>query len=97
MAAEGAQTWKVMTGDNVGNAVAIVLDQLVYSAPTVQAEIAGGRSSITLGSGDLNRQIQEADDLANILKAGALPAPARIIDETVVGPSHGLRSRIHVR
>lgn len=89
MNAEGAQIWKVMTGDNIGKAVAIVLDDLVYSAPTVQAEIAGGRSSITLGMGDLNRQIQEADDLANILKAGALPAPARIIDETVVGPSLG--------
>ena len=89
MDAEGAQTWKVMTGDNVGKAVAIVLDDLVYSAPVVQAEIAGGRSSISMGTGNLNTQIQEADDLANILKAGALPAPARIIDETVVGPSLG--------
>jgi SecD/SecF fusion protein len=89
MDAEGAQTWKVMTGDNVGKAVAIVLDDLVYSAPIVQAEIAGGRSSISMGTGNLNTQIQEADDLANILKAGALPAPARIIDETVVGPSLG--------
>ncbi|MEX1132976.1 MAG: protein translocase subunit SecDF [Flavobacteriales bacterium] len=89
MNAEGAQIWKVMTGDNIGKTVAIVLDEMVYSAPTVQSEIAGGRSSITLGMGDLNRQIQEADDLANILKAGALPAPARIIDETVVGPSLG--------
>lgn len=86
---EGAQTWKVMTGDNVGKAVAIVLDDLVYSAPIVQTEISGGRSSISMGTGDLNNQIQEADDLANILKAGALPAPARIIDETVVGPSLG--------
>ncbi|HRF80882.1 MAG TPA: protein translocase subunit SecF, partial [Flavobacteriales bacterium] len=86
---EGAQTWKVMTGDNVGKAVAIVLDNLVYSAPIVQTEISGGRSSISMGAGDLNKQIQEAEDLANILKAGALPAPARIIDETVVGPSLG--------
>jgi SecD/SecF fusion protein len=86
---EGAQTWKVMTGDNVGRSVAIVMDNLVYSAPTVISEIAGGRSSISMGGGDLNKQIQEADDLANILKAGALPAPARIIDETVVGPSLG--------
>ena len=86
---EGAQTWKVMTGDNVGKAVAIVLDDLVYSAPIVQSEISGGRSSISLGTGDLNKQIQEADDLSNILKAGALPAPARIIDETVVGPTLG--------
>ncbi|MBK8339130.1 MAG: protein translocase subunit SecDF [Flavobacteriales bacterium] len=89
MDAEGAQTWKVMTGDNVGKCIAIVLDELVYSAPTVISEIGGGRSSISMGSGDLNQQIQEADDLANILKAGALPAPARIIDETIVGPSLG--------
>ena len=89
MNAEGAQVWKVMTGDNIGKAVAIVLDELVYSAPIVQSEIAGGRSSITLGTGDLNKQIQEGEDLANILKAGALPAPARIINETVVGPSLG--------
>lgn len=89
MDAEGAQTWRLMTGENVGRSVAIVLDNLVYSAPVVQSEIAGGRSSISMGSGELNTQIQEAEDLANILKAGALPAPARIIDETIVGPSLG--------
>jgi SecD/SecF fusion protein len=89
MDAEGAQTWKVMTGDNVGKSIAIVLDGLVYSAPVVQGEIAGGSSSISMGSGNLNAQIQEADDLATILKAGALPAPARIIDETVVGAGMG--------
>ena len=89
MDSEGAQTWKLMTGENVGNVIAILLDDLVYSAPNVISEIAGGRSTISMGSGDLNTQIQEADDLANILKAGALPAPARIIDETVVGPSLG--------
>lgn len=86
---EGAQTWAVMTADNVGKQVAIVLDGLVYSAPEVRQEIRGGQSSIEMGSGDINKQIQEAEDLANILKAGALPAPARIIDETVVGPSLG--------
>ncbi|MCB9184969.1 MAG: protein translocase subunit SecD [Flavobacteriales bacterium] len=86
---EGAQTWAVMTADNVGKQVAIVLDGLVYSAPEVRSEIRGGQSSIEMGTGDINKQIQEAEDLANILKAGALPAPARIIDETVVGPSLG--------
>lgn len=89
MNAEGGQIWKVMTGDNVGKSVAIVLDDLVYSAPVVQSEIAGGRSSISMGTGTINEKIQEADDLANILKAGALPAPARIIEETIVGPSLG--------
>ena len=86
---EGAQTWRLMTGENVGKCIAIVLDDLVQSAPVVQGEIPGGNSSISMGSGDLNAQIREAEDLANILKAGALPAPARIIDETVVGPSLG--------
>lgn len=85
----GGNDWKVMTGDNVGQAVAIVLDDMVYSAPIVQSEISGGRSSISLGTGDLQEQLTEAEDLANILKAGALPAPARIIDETVVGPTLG--------
>ncbi|MBK8226014.1 MAG: protein translocase subunit SecDF [Flavobacteriales bacterium] len=89
MNTEGAQTWKVMTGDNVGKYIGIVLDGLVYSAPEVRSEIAGGTSTISMGAGELNAQIQEASDLANILKAGALPAPARIIDETVVGPSLG--------
>jgi len=89
MDAEGGQIWKVMTGDNVGKNVAIVLDNYVYSSPVVQGEIPGGRSSITLGGGDLQKQIDEANDLANILKAGALPAPARIIDETIVGATLG--------
>jgi SecD/SecF fusion protein len=89
MDAEGGQVWKVMTGDNVGKNVAIVLDNYVYSSPVVQGEIPGGRSSITLGGGDLQKQIDEANDLANILKAGALPAPARIIDETIVGATLG--------
>jgi SecD/SecF fusion protein len=64
--------------------VAIVLDDYVYSFPTVQAEISGGRSSITG-----NFSINEAKDLANILKAGKLPARARIVQEDVVGPSLG--------
>ena len=89
MDAEGAQIWKVMTGENVGKYIGIVLDELVYSAPEVISEIAGGTSTISMGAGEINQQIQEASDLANILKAGALPAPARIIDETVVGPSLG--------
>jgi len=84
MNAEGAKIWKRLTGENVGKAVAIVLDNYVYSYPTVQGEIPGGRSSITG-----NFEINEAKDLANILKAGKLPAPARIVEEAVVGPSLG--------
>lgn len=87
MNAEGANSWKRITGENVGRCVAIVLDDLVYSAPNVNGEIAGGRSSIT---GDFT--IEEAKDLANILKSGKLPAPAIIVQEAVVGPSLGQES-----
>ena len=81
---EGAKVWKRLTGENIGKSVAIVLDDYVYSFPTVQGEIPGGNSSITG-----NFEINEAKDLANILKAGKLPAPARIVEEAVVGPSLG--------
>ncbi len=84
MNSEGARAWKRLTGENIGKSVAIVLDDYVYSFPTVQAEIAGGRSQITG-----NFTINEASDLANILKSGKLPAPARIIEEAIVGPSLG--------
>ena len=84
---EGAREWKRITGENVGKCIAIVLDDLVYSAPVVNGEIAGGRSSIT---GDFT--LEEAKDLANILKSGKLPAPAVIVQEAVVGPSLGQES-----
>lgn len=80
----GARKWQKLTAANVGRQVAIVLDNNVYSAPVVQAEISGGNSSI---SG--NFTIEEAQDLANVLKAGKLPAPTRIVEEAVVGPSLG--------
>ena len=81
---EGAKQWKRLTAENIGKSIAIVLDGFVYSYPTVQSEISGGRSSI---SGDFS--VNEAKDLANILKSGKLPAPARIIEEAIVGPSLG--------
>ena len=84
MNAEGAKTWKNLTGANIGKSVAIILDNLVYSFPTVNSEISGGRSSIT---GRFS--LEEAKDLANILKAGKLPAPAKIVEEAIVGPSLG--------
>ena len=80
----GGSKWQKLTAANIGRQVAIVLDDYVYSAPVVQAEIAGGNSSI---SG--NFTIEEAQDLANVLKAGKLPAPTRIVEEAVVGPSLG--------
>ncbi len=87
MNAEGSRIWARLTGDNVGRCIAIVLDNYVYSSPTVNGEIKGGRSSITGGF-----SINEAKDLANVLKSGKLPAPAKIIQEEVVGPSLGKES-----
>ena len=87
MNAEGAKTWAHMTKDNIGKQIAIVLDGMVYSYPTVQSEIAGGSSQITG-----NFTLEEAEDLANVLKSGKLPAPATIIQEQVVGPSLGAES-----
>ena len=87
MNAEGANIWARMTKENIGKQVAIVLDGMVYSYPTVQSEIAGGSSQITG-----NFTLEEAEDLANVLKSGKLPAPATIIQEQVVGPSLGAES-----
>ncbi len=84
MNAEGAQAWARITKDNIGKSIAIVLDGYVYSFPTVQNEISGGSSQITG-----NFTVEEAKDLANTLKSGKMPAPARIIQEDVVGPSLG--------
>ena len=75
MNSEGAKQWKRLTAENIGKSVAIVLDGYVYSYPTVQSEISGGRSSITG-----NFTVNEAKDFVNILKSGKLPAPARIIE-----------------
>lgn len=83
----GAKVWRNLTRDNVGRQVAIVLDGYVYSAPNVNDEIPNGRSSI---SG--NFSVEEAQDLGNVLKAGKLPAPARIVQEEIVGPSLGKES-----
>lgn len=87
MNGEGANRWKHITADNIGKSVVIALDNLVYSFPTVQSEISGGQSNITG-----NFDIEEAKLIANILKAGKLPAPARIIEENVVGPTLGQES-----
>ena len=84
MNAEGARDWQRITRDNIGKSIAIVLDGYVYSFPTVQNEIAGGNSQITG-----NFTVEEAKDLANTLNSGKMPAPARIIQEDVVGPSLG--------
>ena len=87
MNSEGAREWAQLTKANVGKAVAIVLDGVVYSAPRVNGEISGGQSSI---SG--NFTIEDTKDLANTLKSGRMPAPARIVQEEVVGPTLGAQS-----
>lgn len=84
MNSEGAKIWARMTKENVGKSIAIALDGYIYSFPTVNGEISGGQSSITG-----NFTVEEAKDLANTLKSGKMPAPARIIQEDVVGPSLG--------
>ena len=87
MNAEGTQEWARMTGENIGKCIAIVLDGYVYSAPRVNTKIDKGQSQIT---GDFT--MQEATDLANVLNSGKVPAPAKIIQDTVVGPSLGQES-----
>ena len=87
MNSDGARRWAALTKANVGKAIAIVLDGVVYSAPRVNGEIAGGQSSI---SG--NFTIEDTKDLANTLKSGRMPAPARIVQAEVVGPTLGAQS-----
>lgn len=84
MSATGAKIWRRLTANNVGRRIAIVLDDYVYSAPNVEGEIPNGNSSITG-----NFTLEEAKDLANILKAGALPAPTTIVEDVVIGPTLG--------
>ncbi|WP_397447643.1 protein translocase subunit SecDF [Polaribacter sp. R77954] len=85
MNSSGTKQWAKMTADNVGNFVAVVLDDYVYTAPSVNQAITGGRTSISGGS----MTVAEAEDIATVLKAGKLPAAARMIQAQVVGPSLG--------
>lgn len=87
MNADGARRWAQLTKQNIGRSIAIVLDNYVYSAPNVNSEITGGRSQIT---GHFTPE--QAKDLANVLKSGKMPAPARIVQEDIVGPSLGQES-----
>ena len=87
MNSDGARRWAELTKANVGKAIAIVLDGVVYSAPRVNGEISGGNSQITG-----NFTIEDTKDLANTLKSGRMPAPARIVQEDVVGPTLGAQS-----
>lgn len=90
----GAHKWAELTAKNVGRPIAIVLDDIVYTAPNVIQKIDGGNSQITMGSGGKNKNlvIEEAQDIANILKSGKLDAPAKIVQEQVVGPTLGAQA-----
>ncbi len=89
MNANGAKKWRKLTAANIGESIAIVLDGYVYSAPNVNGEIPNGNSEI---SG--NFSIEEAKDLANVLKAGTLPAPTRIVQEAIIGPTLGAEAQV---
>jgi SecD/SecF fusion protein len=84
MNSEGARKWRKLTSEVIGRRVAVVLDDYVYTAPTVQSEIPSGQSEITG-----NFTLDEAKDLANILKSGSLPAPTKIVEEAIIGPTLG--------
>lgn len=84
MNAEGARKWRKLTSENVSRRIAVVLDDYVYTAPVVNGEIPNGQSEI---SG--NFTLLEAQDLANILKSGSLPAPTQIVEESIIGPTLG--------
>lgn len=84
MNAEGARKWRKLTNENIGRRIAVVLDDYVYTAPVVNGEIPTGQSEI---SG--NFSLLEAQDLANILKSGSLPAPTQIVEESIIGPTLG--------
>ena len=88
MNSEGTRIWSRLTGANVGKNIAIVLDDAVYSYPTVISRISGGESQITGLGGS-----EEADDIVTVLKSGALPAPVNIVEERTVGPSLGMVAR----
>ncbi|MGM0581342.1 MAG: protein translocase subunit SecDF [Bacteroidota bacterium] len=88
MDATGARKWAKITRENINNRIAIVLDNYVYSAPVVNSEIPNGKSII-----QGNFTMEEAKDLANILKAGSLPAPTRIVEEAIIGPTLGKEAR----
>ncbi|XWN34908.1 MAG: protein translocase subunit SecDF [Roseivirga sp.] len=88
MNSSGARAWKRVTANNIDRRIAIALDEHVYSAPVVNTEIPNGNSQIT-GSFTL----EEAKDLANILKAGSLPAPVKIVEEAIIGPTLGKKAQ----
>jgi preprotein translocase subunit SecD len=89
---QGAKEFETITGENVGKRLAIILDGNIYSAPQIRSRIAGGRAQIELGQGDYNDLMQQARDLALVLRAGALPVELDFQEQRIVGPSLGADS-----
>jgi len=85
----GAKIFEEVTGDNVGKRLAVILDGNVYTAPNIQARIAGGHAQITLGAGSYNKIMKEARDIALVLRAGALPVQLDFLEQRIIGPSLG--------
>jgi preprotein translocase subunit SecD len=85
----GADRFEQITGDNVNRRFAIILDDVVNSAPVIRSKIGGGRASITMGSGDQDQQLKNAEKLEMVLRSGALPAPIQLSNESIIGPTLG--------
>jgi SecD/SecF fusion protein len=88
----GEREWEKMTGENINRPIAIVLDDIVYSAPNVEGKISGGNSRITMGGKKNDQTVKEAQDLSSILKSGKLNAPAKIVQFQEVGPTLGFEA-----
>lgn len=85
----GAKRFEEVTGENIGKRMAVILDGNVYTAPTIQAKIGGGHAQITLGAGNFNKIMEQARDIALVLRAGALPVQLDFLEQRIVGPSLG--------
>jgi preprotein translocase subunit SecD len=85
----GADRFEQITGDNINRRFAIILDDVINSAPVIRSKIGGGRASITMGSGDQDQQLKSAEKLEMVLRSGALPAPIQLSNESIIGPTLG--------
>jgi preprotein translocase subunit SecD len=85
----GADRFEQITGDNVNRRFAIILDDVINSAPVIRSKIGGGRASITMGAGDQDQQLKSAEKLEMVLRSGALPAPIQLSNESIIGPTLG--------
>ncbi|MBX3229338.1 MAG: protein translocase subunit SecD [Labilithrix sp.] len=85
----GADRFEQVTGDNINRRFAIILDDVINSAPVIRSKIGGGRASITMGSGDQDQQLKNAEKLEMVLRSGALPAPIQLSNESIIGPTLG--------